>query len=57
MTFESYENTKKERVENGIKITRYAPSEKNGYRALRNGYSKSRKSIKNPAVEITVIGI
>ena len=56
MTFKSYEDTKVERIENGIKITRYSSSDKNGYRKVRSKSSKSRKSIKNPTVVVERIG-
>lgn len=56
MIFESYEDSKEERIENGIKITRYKPSERDGYRKVRSKYSKSRKSILNPIVVIERIG-
>jgi len=56
MVFKSYEDTKTVRKENGIKITRYDISDKNGYKKLKEEYIIRKTKNKKLAVSINRVG-
>jgi len=56
MVFKSYEDTKKVRKENGVKVTRYDVSDKNGYKKLKEDYLIRKAKKKKIAININRIG-